>query len=145
MRRRFLRACRAAFAPYRELYTVEAFADTAPGAEGVRARFASMRMFVALAEDGKVVGTIACSVHGADGHLRGMAVLPEVQGAGVAADLLRTAEDALRASRCKRVTLDSTEPLARAMRFYEREGYTRTGIVANFFGMPIHEFAKWLD
>jgi GNAT superfamily N-acetyltransferase len=74
--------------------------------------------------------------------LRGMAVLPDWQGSGVASTLLQAAEAEIRNQRCKRITLDTTEPLARAMRFYARHGFTRSGRVSNFFGMPLYEWVK---
>jgi len=40
------------------------------------------------------------------------------------------------------VTLDTTRPLERAIRFYERCGYRATGVVRDFFGMPLFEYAK---
>ena len=73
-----------------------------------------------------------------------MAVLPGRQGSGVAGALLAAAEDHLRRSGCTRVTLDTTEPLQRAIRFYNRHGYTATGGVTEFFGMRLHEYAKAL-
>jgi hypothetical protein len=42
------------------------------------------------------------------------------------------------------VTLDTTAPLVRAIRFYERHGYVRSGAVTDFFGMPLYEFRKGL-
>jgi GNAT superfamily N-acetyltransferase len=71
-----------------------------------------------------------------------MAVLPRWQGKGVASALLEAAETELRNQRCNRVTLDTTEPLMRAMRFYERRGFTRSGRVSDFFGMPLHQWVK---
>ncbi len=71
-----------------------------------------------------------------------MAVRPEWQGTGVAAQLLRHVESELRVKKCSRVTLDTTEPLRRAMRFYERNGYQRSGEVSDFFGMPLIEYIK---
>jgi ribosomal protein S18 acetylase RimI-like enzyme len=44
----------------------------------------------------------------------------------------------------RRVTLDTTEPLARAIAFYRKNGYAPTGRVRDFYGMPLHEFAKVL-
>ena len=41
-----------------------------------------------------------------------------------------------------RVTLDTTEPLQKAMRFYTKHGYAPSGRVADFFGMPLHEYVK---
>jgi ribosomal protein S18 acetylase RimI-like enzyme len=92
-----------------------------------------------------VVGTIGCTVYGdGEGHLRGMAVRPEWQGSGVAGALLEQAESHLAQSNCQRVTLDTTQPLERAVRFYEKHGYRLTGMVNDFFGMSLFEYAKVL-
>jgi hypothetical protein len=40
--------------------------------------------------------------------------------------------------------LDTTEPLQRAMGFYEKHGYRRSGKVSDFFGMPLVEYQKVL-
>jgi ribosomal protein S18 acetylase RimI-like enzyme len=42
------------------------------------------------------------------------------------------------------VTLDTTRPLQRAIRFYERHGYRQTGRVSDFYGMELIEYAKEL-
>lgn len=137
-------ACLAsAFAPYRNSYTPAAFTDTVPDLELVQHRLRQMCIFVAVSNE-EVVGTIACAASGDEGHLRGMAVLPEWQGTGVASALLEAAEAELRNQNRKRVTLDTVEPLARAMRFYERHGFTRSGRVRDFFGMPLREWVKLL-
>jgi GNAT superfamily N-acetyltransferase len=73
-----------------------------------------------------------------------MAVLPDWQGTGVASALLEAAEGEVRDQHRTRVTLDTTEPLARAMHFYERHGFTRSGRVSDFFGMSLHEWVKLL-
>jgi putative acetyltransferase len=73
-----------------------------------------------------------------------MTVLPDWQGRGVASALLEAAEVEIRNQHCERVKLDTTEPLARAVRFYERHGFTRSGRVSDFFGMPLHEWVKCL-
>ena len=102
-----------------------------------------MVVFVAETGSSEIVGTIACSViANAEGHLRGMSVLPEWQGRGVAKALLGRAETELKQLGCKRVTLDTTEPLIAAMRFYEQNGFCRTGRISDFFGMPLIEYAK---
>src|SRR5262245_32369362 len=101
-----------------------------------------MCVFVAVSE-GYVVGTVACAASGEEGHLRGMAVLPDWQGSGVASALLQAAEAEIRNQHCKRVTLDTTEPLARAVRFYARHGFRLSGRVSDFFGMPLHEWVKF--
>jgi GNAT superfamily N-acetyltransferase len=133
-----------AFAPYRDRYTPAAFEDTVLTSESVQRRLREMSVFVAES-NGEVVGTIGCSGGGGDGgHLRGMAVLPDWQGTEVASALLQAAETELRNHGHSRVTLDTTAPLTRAMRFYERHGFARSGRVSDFFGMVLHEYVKSL-
>ena len=133
----------AAFAPYHNSYTAAGLADTVLDSESVQRRLREMYVFVAVSQ-GNVVGTVACAASGEEGHLRGMAVLPDWQGSGVASALLQAAEAEIRNQRCKRITLDTTKPLARAIRFYARHGFTRSGRVSDFFGMPLHEWVKFL-
>jgi [ribosomal protein S18]-alanine N-acetyltransferase len=135
-----------AFEPFRAAYTHAAFEDTVPTLDGMRRRLVEMTILVAEAGPAGVVGTIAHQVvRAGEGHLRGMAVLPGYQGQGVAGRLLLAAEADLRAAGCARVTLDTTEPLERAIRFYRRNGYAPTGVVTDFFGMRLHEYAKELE
>lgn len=133
----------AAFERYRSQYTPGAFADTVLDPATVQARLCDMCLFVAIAE-GSIVGTIGCSRDGTEGHIRGMAVLPEWQGKGIARALLKAVESELRRNRCELVTLDTTEPLLRAMRFYEKQGYRASGRVSDFFGMRLIEYSKSL-
>jgi len=132
----------AAFEEYRTRYTKGAFEDTVLAPETVRLRLKEMTIFVAISEGKKVVGTIACRVAGEEGHLRGMAVLPRLHGAGIAQRLLERAEAYLGGQGCTRITLDTTEPLERAMRFYERNGFVRSGKVQDFFGMRLIQYEK---
>src|SRR5262249_45771145 len=108
-------ACLAtAFAPYSNSYTPAAFTDTVLDARLVQHRLREMCVFVAVSE-GNVVGTLACAASGKEGHLRGMAVLPDWQGSGVASALLQAAEAEIRNKSCERVTLNTTQPLAPAI------------------------------
>jgi GNAT superfamily N-acetyltransferase len=84
--------------------------------ESVQQRLRDMHVLAAVSER-IVVGTLAWAVNGSEGHLRGMAVLPDWHGKGVAAALLRAAEAEARGEYCTRLTLDTTEPLDRAKRF----------------------------
>lgn len=141
-----VRAClEAAFEPYRHLYTRDAFNDTVPTVPGLTTRLGVMQILVAVDSTGAVVGTVGYEIlDSGEGHLRGMAVVPRLQGRGIADELLDRAEDNLRQQGCSHVTLDTTEPLHRATRFYSRHGYTPTGVVGNFFGMDLFEYAKAL-
>lgn len=132
-----------AFEPYRESYSVAGFLDTVLTPETLAQRLKSMTVFVAVTQSGTVVGTVACSViDQEEGHLRGMAVRTGWHGTGLAQRLLDRAESELRARKCSRVTLDTTAPLQRAMRFYERNGFRRSEKTQDFFGMPLFEYVK---
>lgn len=136
---------RAAFSEYRQDYTEGAYQDTVLTPESVATRLCNSTLFVAIDALQQVVGTMGgsqASEH--EGHIRGMAVRPEWQGAGVAAQLLQCVESELRNRKCSRVSLDTTTPLRRAMRFYERNGYQRSGKVTDFFGMTLIEYIKEL-
>ena len=137
---------RLAFEPHRERYTPAGYADTVLGPATIHERLAAMTVLVATSDGGETIGTIACHAGaGGEGHIRGMAVRPTWQGTGVAQQLLDAALADLRARGCARVTLDTTEPLRRAIRFYERNGFRPTGVVGDFFGMPLFEYARALD
>jgi ribosomal protein S18 acetylase RimI-like enzyme len=137
-------ACLAsAFGAYRSQYTHEAYADTVLDLHSLQVRLREMSVLVAL-RGNHVVGTVAFAAKGDDGHLRGMAVHPEWQGTGVAPRLLDAAVKALHQRNCQFVTLDTTEPLERAVQFYRRAGFIPSGKVADFFGMPLYEHIKYL-
>jgi len=137
-------ACLAeAFGPYRDQYTPAGFADTVLTRATLDHRMQSMTVLIAEDGEGTVVGTVACGrASPTEGHLRGMAVRSGWQGSDVAQRLLERAEWELQAGGCSRITLDTTVPLERAMRFYEKNGYLRSGKVTDFFGMPLIEYVK---
>lgn len=138
-----LECLRLAFEPYRRCYTPEAFEDTTLTPETLPQRMSEMTVLVAAGPSGEIAGTIAFTLVGRDeGHLRGMAVRPECQEKGIADSLLNAAESELKSLNCKRITLDTTAPLERAIHFYETRGYRRSGAVADFFGMPLYEYEK---
>jgi ribosomal protein S18 acetylase RimI-like enzyme len=113
-------------------------------AETIKHRMKNMKIFVAEVQtSGAIIGTVACNlVSREEGHLRGMAVLSSYRGSEVAQHLLETAEAELRAQKCIRITLDTTEPLTRAINFYRRNGFRPSGRVTDFFGMPLYEYTK---
>lgn len=141
-----VRACLvSAFEPYRHEYTASAFKDTVPTLETILERMFQMTVYVAVTSTGEIVGTLAVALRATEGHLRGMAVQPAWQGKSVAEMLLIHAERDLWATGCVRLTLDTTAPLRRAIGFYERHGFSFSGRVIDFFGMPLYEYSKQLD
>ena len=134
----------AAFELYRPQYTCLAYEATVLTADDVRERMKEMAVYVASVPDVDVVATLSSSIHGKQGHLRGMAVLPGWQGHFIADHLLRVVEDDLAAAGCTSVTLGTTLPLERAIRFYRRNGFMPSGQVTDFHGMPLQEYGKRL-
>jgi len=134
----------AAFTPYRSEYTPGAFADTVLSPESLHLRLQQMHVLVATV-DGSIVGTVSGVCHALEGHLRGMAVLPEWRGQGIATKLLAAIEGWLGSRGCRRIMLDTTQPLKAAMAFYESNGYRSSGKISNFFGMPLLEYVKQLQ
>jgi len=132
-----------AFEPYRAQYTTGAFADTVLDQASLEQRMRRMHVLVAVSVK-QIAGTVAGSAENGEGHLRGMAVLPMWRGTGLAGALLAAIESWLRSRACRRVTLDTTLPLSPAIRFYEKNGYKKSGQVSDFFGMPLVEYVKEL-
>jgi ribosomal protein S18 acetylase RimI-like enzyme len=138
-----LQCLRDAFEPYRSQYSPQAWLDTVMTTDTLLHRLTSMIVLVAVSAEGNIVGTIGgASVSSSEGHLRGMAVPPEEHGRGIAQRLLEAMEKHLLATGSTLISLDTTEPLQRAMRFYEKNGYCRTGKITDFFGMPLIEYTK---
>jgi GNAT superfamily N-acetyltransferase len=137
-----LRCLASAFASYRAQYTAQAYIDTTLTAEAARARLQAMRVLVADEETAGIVGTLSWSgLSDGSAHLRGMAVVPGRHGTGIGQMLLEAALREIRDKRYRRVTLDTTSPLRRATRFYLRNGFIPTGVVRDYYGMPLHEYA----
>ena len=119
-------ALREAFAEYRASYTAEAFAATTPAAEQVRGRMDEGPVWVAL-RDEVVVGTVSVVPRGESLYVRGMAVLPAARGLKVGETLLRQVEEFAAAHGHRRLYLSTTPFLSRAIRLYERAGFSQTG------------------
>lgn len=131
-----------AFAPYRDSYTPEGFADTVLTPEAFRKRFIEMRVLVATDDSGCVLGTIAYKAENGEGHIRGMAVNPQWHGSEIARRLLDQVESDLHDLQCSAITLDTTRPLQRATRFYKKCGFRPTGEITSFFGMDLFAYRK---
>jgi len=133
-----------AFEPYKASYTPAAYEDTVPTLIGVEQRLREMCVLVAVNRANEILGTLAYqAMKNNEGHLRGMAILPQWQRHGLAKRLLERAESDLRERNCSRCTLDTTPQLRDAIRFYESNGYIATG-KSDLFGVPLIDYAKQL-
>lgn len=136
----------AAFEEYRFFYSPAGFTDTVLSEEEAKDRIKEMKVYVAVDRNGKIIGTIGWQkLNKEEGHIRGMGVIPSRQGKrSPATMLLKCVEREAQLENCKILTLDTTEILKRAQKFYEKNGYKQTGKTGNFFGSIIYEFAKTL-
>lgn len=133
----------AAFAPFRRQYTEVAYAATVLDERRLSRRMSRMTVLVAAGPGGRVLGTISVkSVSPPHAHLRGMAVLPEAQGQGVGSRLLRRAVAWARAEGHGVVTLETTEVLREAGRFYRSRGFRETGRTRRWGGMRLLAFER---
>ena len=136
----------AAFEDHRSFYSQEGFTDTVLSEQKAKDRIKEMNVYVAVDQHGKIIGTIGWEkLNKEEGHIRGMGVIPSRQGkASPAMSLLKRVERDAQLENCKILTLDTTEILKRAQKFYEKNGYKWTGKTGDFFGSIIYEFAKTL-
>ncbi|MFX1567139.1 MAG: GNAT family N-acetyltransferase [Promethearchaeota archaeon] len=134
----------AAFEEFRHFYTPEGFNDTVMSEEAVIERMKEMKLYVAIDQTNTVIGTIGWQkVDDMEGHIRGMAVIPDRQGKNSPAKaLLQIVEEDARSEGCTLLTLDTTAILERAQNFYIKCGFKKTGKTGDFFGSTIYEFAK---
>lgn len=130
----------AAFEPYRESYTLGGFADTVQAPNTLPRRLAGMSVFVAAGgrggRDGRMRGDGRRGARPRDGRAPGLAGTRR-RAAAPPRGGRRAAGEGLSAR-----DLETTAPLARAIRFYEINGYSATGRISDFFGMPLFEYAK---
>ena len=134
----------AAFEEFRYFYSPEGFTDTVMSEKAVTKRIENMTIFIAVDQNGGIIGTIGWKkLSEKEGHIRGMAVHPKMQGKeSPATELLRKVEEDARSQGYSFLTLDTTEVLQRAQNFYEKNGFKKTGRTGEFFGATIFEFAK---
>ena len=88
--------------------------------------------FFVARDEGAVLGTGALAARNVYGEVKSMFTAPEARGKGVAAALLRQIEDHARALGLAALKLETGDPLADAVRLYERHGFTRCGIFGDY-------------
>jgi putative acetyltransferase len=133
------------FKEYKALYTPQGFAATTPTVEQIQNRWNEGPVWVAE-QDGSVVATVG-AVPKDDGlYIRSMGVLPSARGLRIGEKLLQEIERFARSCGYRRMFLSTTPFLARAIRRYERFGFTRVEEgPQELFGTPLFTMAKELN
>jgi putative acetyltransferase len=132
------------FEEYRSLYTGDGFAATTPHREQILNRMNEGPMWVA-SRDETIVGTVSVVVRGEALYIRGMAVLPNARGQSAGVLLLRQVEAFASERSLRRLFLNTTPFLHRAIRLYQRFGFARTDERPHdLFGTPLFSMEKAL-
>ena len=93
-----------------------------------------------------IVGTASAIPKGESLYVRGMAVLPAARGQHIGESLLEHIEHYGVEYNCKRLFLNTTPFLDRAIRLYERFGFRRTEEGPHdLFGTPLFAMEKILE
>jgi ribosomal-protein-alanine N-acetyltransferase len=133
-----------AFEPYRPSYTAEAYSVTVPSPREIEQRIRDPRtdVLVAALHD-EVIGTVTVHEKAENElHAGSMAVNPNFQGQGIGQRLLEEVERLARERSRPTISLESFEPLTKAIALYERYGFERTGKERPYHGITIFEMRK---
>lgn len=124
---------RESFHEHEPAYTPEAFDLATPGKHEIENRIKEWAVWVAVRAN-VIVGTISAYSESSSLHIRSMAVHPRMRGQGIGKLLLGRVEDFASANGYKRLLLNTTPFMNRAIRLYERFGFEFNGTEQNWFG-----------
>ena len=134
---------RESFCEHEPAYTAEAFDIATAKKHEIENRIKEWAVWVAVAANA-IVGTVSAHSEGPALHIRSMAVHPSMRGQGIGKLLLARVEDFACANGYKRLILNTTPFMNRAIRLYEAFGFRFTGTERNWFGTPIRTMTKEL-
>ena len=133
------------FVEFEPLYTIAAFAATAPSSNRVQNRWSEGPVWVA-AEGSQIVGTVSAVPKPEGLYLRSMAVLPSHRGQKIGYILLQVAEHFANIRNIRRMFLSTTPFLMGAIRLYEQFGFQRTDEGPHeLFGTPLFTMVMLLE
>ena len=122
-----------------EAYAIEDFLEgTRTDATRIRGELAKGKIFVAMeCEGGPIVACVYAELRGRDfgneeraGYMGLLAVKPELQGTGIARQMMERAEDYFCAQDCKRVEISVLSLRAELLPLYKRFEFEETGTEA---------------
>jgi N-acetylglutamate synthase-like GNAT family acetyltransferase len=135
-----------AFEPYRKNYTNGAFNATVLSPDDIKNRILGKKFEIyVLTLNKHIIGTLSITKKFQDQlYIRSMAVLPDYQGRGLGFLMLKEINKLAKRKKIKTISLDTSKPLKRAIKFYKNFGFTFTGVTRDFFGIQICEMVKKL-
>jgi ribosomal protein S18 acetylase RimI-like enzyme len=132
------------FEPYRKFYPKEAFHATVISKDEIieRIKNPEISVLVALLNE-KIVGT--ASIYSKNQnclHIATMAVNPNFQKKGIGYQILEFISDIARKNNVLKLSLETSRPLKRAIAFYKKYGFVKTGKKRDYFGIEVFELIK---
>jgi GNAT superfamily N-acetyltransferase len=73
-----------------------------------------------------------------------MAVHPNYQKRGIGLFILNKINELAKRKNIKTISLDTSKPLKKAIKFYKEFDFDFTGVTKNFYGVEIYEMIKKL-
>ena len=131
------------FAEYKSSYTTAAYAATVPPVDEIRKRFGEGKIWAAI-KNNEIVGTVSVVPKNDSLYIRSMAITPEARGNRIGERLLKEIEDYAVAGNYRKLFLNTTPFLARAIRLYEKFGFVLCGS-DNLHGTPLLTMEKSLQ
>lgn len=132
------------FAEFKSFYTTEAFAVMTPGRGEIEKRFDEPGKIWVAVLDGELVGTVSILHQKEVLYIRSLAIVPAAQGLRIGESLLLKTETYAVAQGFMILYLNTGEFLHRAVRLYERFGFSRRGTV-DFYGTRLIAMKKYLE
>jgi len=132
-----------AFAEHKSSYTPQAYAATVPTVNDIKKRFSEGKIWIAL-NNKRIVGTVSVVPKKDSLYIRSMAILPEARGNRIGERLLEKIEDYAVAHDYRKLFLNTTPFLDRAIRLYKKFGFVRCGS-DDLFGTQLLMMEKSLE
>ena len=131
------------FAEYESSYTTRAYAATVPTVDEIKKRFGEGAIWVASCGK-RIVGTVSVVLSKDSLYIRSMAITPEARGTRIGERLLKEIENYAVAHDYRKLFLNTTPFLDRAIRLYEKFGFVRQGS-DDLYGTPLLTMEKSLE
>ena len=132
-----------AFKPYVNSYTKQAYQQTVLSPEIIKKRICNTKIVVLIAlYNDSIIGTASIQKKNTDLYLFSMAVDPLYQTIGVGTLLMNEIKTRALDMGCKCIFLETYHRLKKAIKFYNKHGFRRTGNTRDYYGITVFEMKK---
>jgi len=134
-----------AFEPYKKDFTLKGYKAAILNPDEFKKRIIeNIFMVFVITLNKRIIGTVSI-LHKTDSfYIRSMAVHPDYQNKGIGFFILENISNFAKKEKIKKLSLESFKPLFKAVRFYEKYGFKKTGIIKDLCGNEIFEMIKEL-